>query len=331
MVVKSWICRFILVFIGLMPLAAKAEPMAFPLICAAGQSCFIIAYPDMGQGRDYTCGPATTIGDPFLRIGLPDVATITQGIFVVAADAGRVIDASDGVPDLVISSKKQLAKGTSNCGNGIVIDHGAGLTTAYCHLKRNSVKVAKGDIVEKGQVIGLAGQSGVALWPQLGFSIQKKGYTIDPITGGSPAEGCGFKARDVLALPDAFKTYQPAAIVTLGFADTPQQAGPVAIGKALRLAQIHPSSPSITFWGMVLGLKTGDKIETRLRDPQGRSFHYQEIIMDTDKDRQLVNIPRKRGYAYWREGLYSGELIVTRTIKGRDYTVRRSVSVEIKG
>lgn len=334
MTVKRLAALFILVFLAFGAPRAEAAPLMFPLVCEAGQGCFIIGYPDVEKApdsaKDYACGPATAEGDPFLRIGLPDVATLTLGLFVVAADKGRVIDATDGLPDTVAASKAQIKKGTSVCGNGIVIDHGQGLTTAYCHLRRGSIKVKNGDVVEKGQVIASAGQSGVALWPQLGFSIQKNGFAIDPITGGSPAEGCGFKARDVVELPEAFKTYQPAAIVNLGFSIAPQTAQAVALGKAERFAQIAPSSPSITLWGMVVGLKKGDTVKTTLSDGRGRVFHHQSLVMDKDRDRQLINFGRPRGYAYWRPGTYSGEVVITRTINTKDHTIRRRVSVEIE-
>ncbi|NBX66992.1 MAG: M23 family metallopeptidase [Proteobacteria bacterium] len=331
---KRFTTLFFLVFLAFGAARAVAQPLMFPLVCDAGQGCFIIGYPDMDKmpdaARDYACGPAASEGDPFLRIGLPDVATLTLGLFAVAADAGRVIDATDGLPDTVASTKSQIRKGTSVCGNGVVIDHGQGMTTAYCHLKRGSIKVKTGDIVEKGTVIGAAGQSGVALWPQLGFSIQKNGFYIDPITGGSPAEGCGFKPRNIVELPEAFKTYQPAAIVNLGFSIGPQISQNVALGKAERFAQIAPSSATINLWGMVLGLKAGDKIKTALADGRGRIFHQQTLVMDKDKDRQLINFSRQRGYAYWRAGTYSGEVVVTRTVNAKEYVIRRSVTVLVE-
>ncbi|MBU6235952.1 MAG: M23 family metallopeptidase [Alphaproteobacteria bacterium] len=329
---KSFSALFILVFL-LWAAPARADFLAFPLLCEAGSNCFIIGYPDMDEApdaaKDYACGPATTEGDPFLRIGLSSVAAITLGIGVVAAEDGTVTDAKDGVEDLVVADKSQLKKGTSNCGNGVVIDHGNGFRTAYCHMRKDSIRVQKGEAVHKGQIIGYAGQSGVALWPQLGFSIRKKGYTIDPITNKSPVEGCGFKPRAYMALPEAFREYQPAAIVNIGFADAPQTAMPVAVGKALRLSRIHPSSTNITLWGMIVGAKAGDEINAKMRDPKGRVFQSQDVVLDKDKPRQLININRPRGYAYWSEGLYSGEITLTRTIDGRPYTVRRAVSVEV--
>lgn len=334
MTVKRLASLFILVFLAFGVPTASASPLMFPLVCEAGQGCFVIGYPDVDKtpdsAKDYACGPATHESDPFLRIGLPDVATLTLGMFVVAADKGRVIDATDGLSDTVAASKAQIKKGTSVCGNGVVIDHGRGLTTAYCHLRRGSIRVKNGDVVEKGQVIASAGQSGVALWPQLAFSIQKNGYTIDPITGGSPAEGCGFKARDVVELPEVFKTYQPAAIVNLGFSIGPQTSQNVALGKAERFAQIAPSSPSITLWGMIVGLKKGDTVKTTLADGRGRIFHQQNLVMDQDRERQLINFGRQRGYAYWRAGTYSGEVVVTRSINAKDYTIRRHVTVAVE-
>lgn len=332
MTVKSFSLPFILVFL-LFAGSARADIMPFPLVCEAGQSCFIIGYPDMardtGIAEDYACGPATTDGDPFLRIGLPDVATLLNGVGVVAVKDGEVVDMLDGFDDLVAASKIQIKKGTPNCGNGVVLKHDDGLTTAYCHLKKGSIRVAKGDRVNAGQIIGLAGQSGVALWPQLGFSMQKKGVTIDPITGGSPFEGCGFKLRYLLAVPEGFREYQPAAIVTLGFADAPQTAMPVALGQGLRLSRIHPSTASITLWGMIVGVKKNDHIVVRLSNPKGRVFHQQSFVIDVDKPRQLVNVSHPRGYAYWREGLYSGEVILKRQIKGQDHIIRRGITVEI--
>ncbi|MDO4218492.1 MAG: M23 family metallopeptidase [Synergistaceae bacterium] len=50
-------------------------------------------------------------------------------------------------------------------GGIIMIDHGAGLFSSYCHMSKKFVKV--GDIVKRGQVIGLSGASGRVTGPHL--------------------------------------------------------------------------------------------------------------------------------------------------------------------
>jgi hypothetical protein len=331
---KSIITLIIFLFCVLIGYGSKAEEMAFPVVCEAGKSCFIINYPDLNrkknEAQDYACGPAANDGDPFLRIALPNTAATTLNVYVLAVQSGRVIDVNDGVTDLVASSKKQLGKDTPNCGNGVVIDHAEGLNTGYCHLKLNSITVKKGDIVTKGQVIGLVGQSGVALWPQLGFSIKKNGFMIDPITNESPLEGCGFKPKPILALPGFFKEYQPAAIVSTGFSTGLQKEYDVAVGTATQLIQINPASQTINLWGMILGARTGDTIETTLKTPEGRVFYRKKETLTQDRDRYLINATRTRGFSYWREGVYTGEITLTRSVMLKPYIVTKKTQVLIK-
>jgi murein DD-endopeptidase MepM/ murein hydrolase activator NlpD len=64
-------------------------------------------------------------------------------------------------------------------GNCIVVDHGFGLQSIYGHL--NQINVKAGDMVKKGQIMGLSGATGLAGGDHLHFSMQIDGVQTNPI------------------------------------------------------------------------------------------------------------------------------------------------------
>jgi len=85
-----------------------------------------------------------------------------RGTPVVAANAGRVALVADYFFP----------------GRLVAIDHGLGLHTLYFHL--DSVAVAEGDRVDRGQTLGTVGATGRATGPHLHFGAQLGGARIDP-------------------------------------------------------------------------------------------------------------------------------------------------------
>jgi murein DD-endopeptidase MepM/ murein hydrolase activator NlpD len=86
----------------------------------------------------------------------------TQNAPVTAANDGRVVWASDlGI-----------------YGNCIVVDHGYALQSIYGHLRQIDVK--PGDLVKKGQKMGIAGQTGLAGGVHVHFSMQTDGVQTNP-------------------------------------------------------------------------------------------------------------------------------------------------------
>jgi murein DD-endopeptidase MepM/ murein hydrolase activator NlpD len=63
-------------------------------------------------------------------------------------------------------------------GNIVGIDHGQGVTSAYLHLSRITVK--QGDFVKAGQVIGAVGATGAATGPHLHWGLYVNGLSVDP-------------------------------------------------------------------------------------------------------------------------------------------------------
>ena len=64
-------------------------------------------------------------------------------------------------------------------GNLLMIDHGNGLSSAFLHSSKLLVKA--GDVVQRGQAIGLIGMTGRATGPHLHWSIKWREARLDPI------------------------------------------------------------------------------------------------------------------------------------------------------
>jgi len=64
-------------------------------------------------------------------------------------------------------------------GNTVIIDHGYGLMSGCGHL--SSIEVAEGDIVDRGQIIGKSGTTGLAGGDHLHLEIYVHGQSVDPL------------------------------------------------------------------------------------------------------------------------------------------------------
>lgn len=66
-----------------------------------------------------------------------------------------------------------------SCGNGLIVDHGGGFQTKYCHLRNVSVK--KGERVQSGCLIGNTGNTGTSTGPHLHYAIIYRNAPFDPL------------------------------------------------------------------------------------------------------------------------------------------------------
>jgi murein DD-endopeptidase MepM/ murein hydrolase activator NlpD len=113
-------------------------------------------YPNFGQRRIYN----NEVHSVHNGVDISE----TWGTPVRASNSGRVV----------------LADNLYFGGNTVVVDHGIGLFTVYCHFSRMRVK--RGEMVKKGQIIGYVGATGRAIGPHLHWAVSVFGKSIDPLS-----------------------------------------------------------------------------------------------------------------------------------------------------
>ena len=70
----------------------------------------------------------------------------------------------------------------TSLGRCIRIDHVGAIMSSYGHLARIAAGITPGSTVERGQVIGYVGSTGLATGPHLHFALHRDGEYIDPLS-----------------------------------------------------------------------------------------------------------------------------------------------------
>ncbi|WP_421774819.1 M23 family metallopeptidase [Gracilimonas sp.] len=95
------------------------------------------------------------------------------------------------------NGKIRFAGRKGTLGLVVIVDHGFGFETLYAHLSGLGKGIKNGTNVERGQQIGMAGDSGLSEGPHLHYEVHFKGEPVDPIyylfADTSPEEYAMFK------------------------------------------------------------------------------------------------------------------------------------------
>lgn len=134
--------------------AASDSGYVYRLPYAVGQSFYVL------QG----------FGAGFSHTGLEHFAVdfaMEEGTPVHAARGGRVARVVEH------NSRGCWEDGCGRYANFIVVVHDDGTTGEYYHLRQNGALVEPGELVERGQKIGLSGNTGHTTMPHLHFAVYR--------------------------------------------------------------------------------------------------------------------------------------------------------------
>ncbi len=111
-------------------------------------------------------------------------------------------------------------------GRCVRIDHADAIESAYGHLARIVSGIEPGTAVERGQVIGFVGSSGLSTGPHLHYALEKDGEFLDPMAQTAPQEN-----RVADAERRGFERVQRVVVQQL--AQLPETGGPQTLKLAL--------------------------------------------------------------------------------------------------
>ena len=98
----------------------------------------------------------------------------------VSSHSGVDISNREGTPVVASAMGKVVFSDTLKIhGNTVVIDHGLGILSVYCHLSRLLCK--KGDTLPKGYLIGEMGMTGVASGVHLHWGVSVQNIRVNPL------------------------------------------------------------------------------------------------------------------------------------------------------
>ena len=288
------------------PLLARDLRIGLPIDCAPGETCHIQNYVDRDPGpgmADFTCGALTYDGHTGTDFALPTYAEMQAGVDVLAVAPGTVLRVRDGMTDQVVRDPAEVAD--RECGNGIVIDHGDGWQTQYCHLMQGSIAVEPGRRVRMGQPIGQVGLSGMTEFPHVELVVRKDGQVVDPFDRAN-AQSCGGQAEPLwLESPG----YEAGGFLTAGFAPEVPSFGDLKAGRPQ--PSLGRNLPLVA-WGLLFGGRDGDRVQISITGPDGTRIHEDESLLDRTQAQLFRASGRRAPTGGWPSGIYRAELALRR-------------------
>lgn len=296
--------RGLLVLPLLLLMAADAPPpsLALPLACTIGRDCWVQNWPDHDAGpgvRDGCGGQRSYDGHDGTDIRIRSLAARAAGVAVRAAAAGTVLRRRDGEPDRLLAEGETAPPGRE-CGNGLIIDHGGGWQTQYCHMAQGSLSVRPGQTVAAGAPLGRVGLSGSTTFPHLHVTLRHDGRVVDPL---APGAGGACPATGPLWARASGIAYADVQMIAAGFAP-----GAVTLAEVMAAGSDLPrpdtAAPALVAWVLAIGLAAGDVQHVALLGPDGTELARNDAPpLARARAQQLLFAGRRRPDAGWPAGV----------------------------
>lgn len=302
---------------------ATAPELALPIDCRLGKDCFVQSYVDIEPGpgiADYACGVATYDGHKGTDIRLKSAAAAKVGVAVLAAADGVVKGRRDGVADVFASDGDHAQIQGRECGNGVVLDHGGGWETQYCHMRKGSVAVRRGQSVRRGERLGEVGYSGLADFAHVHIAVRHEGRPVDPFTAHELDGAClkdAASARGLwtaeAAAALAYRTDEILAAEISGRIPSPSELE----HDDRRLAPAMPESDQLMVVARMIKVRAGDVVRLELTGPGGLHVNSGEKPLAKDKATFVTyaGLRRPAGVSRWPAGRYEGRITLERAGK----------------
>ncbi|WP_299705619.1 M23 family metallopeptidase [uncultured Tateyamaria sp.] len=284
--------------------------MNLPIDCDLGTECFIQQYVDHDpspEAMDFRCSTLSYDTHQGTDFTLRSLDQMRRGVTVIAAAPGTVQGTRDGMEDRLFRADESSQINGRECGNGVLIDHGDGWSTQYCHLKRESVTVKTGDRVDEGTVLGEVGLSGRTQFPHVHMTLRKDGAVVDPFDPDGKVE-CGAPSANTLWQTPP--QYRPGAVLEVGFSDRVPEFDDIKAGRATA-AHMPVDAPAIVVFGYAFGGKAGDKMQLSIDGPDGTLIDDM-VEIDRNQAQFFRALGKKRTTASWPSGRYTGTVVLRR-------------------
>lgn len=239
-----------------------------PLKCTLGEDCFMLNYVDADPSSgaaDFTCGPRSYDGHQGTDFAVLSFDAMEAGVNVRPVAPGVVTHLRDGMPDTGMNDTPPEVLENRDCGNGVLIDHGDGWSSQYCHLKKGTLAVQKGQRVSLATVLGDIGFSGRTQFPHVHVTVRQDGKVVDPFNTDQIIS-CGEDDGPEDDLWGAVMPYDAGLIFARGMATEVPDYEALKRG-AYRDEVFPPDAPALVGWGLIAGGRAGDEVEIEILFP----------------------------------------------------------------